>query len=85
MTEAAFEAQINSLLASGQPITAAIHRNMEGVVKSELYNAASRGAVLAGVTTQPSLSTGDEVFIVRAGLVYRVNRDVFAGVNGGTP
>lgn len=85
MTKEALEAQKNSLLASGQPITAATHRNWAQQTINELYDAVSRGQVLATVGTVVSLTAGDEVFIVRAGEVKRIDRSVFAGTNGGTP
>lgn len=86
MTQAALEALKSSLLASAQPITAASqHRVFEQHVINELYNAVSRGQVLANVGTVLTLSPGDDVFIVRAGEVKKVARSVFAGINGGTP
>jgi hypothetical protein len=85
MTQVEIEAQKNSLLASGQPITAATHRNWAQQTINEMYNAASRGRVLATVGTIASLTDGDEVFVVRAGELKRIDRAVFAGANGGTP
>jgi hypothetical protein len=85
MTQVEIEAQKNSLLASGQPITAATHRNWAQQTINEMYNAASRGRVLATVGTIASLTDGDEVFVVRAGELKRIDRAVFAGTNGGTP
>lgn len=85
MTKEALEAQKNSLLASGQPITAATHRNWAQQTINELYDAASRGRVIATVDTVPSTAGGDAVLIVRAGELKRVDRSQFSGVNGGTP
>lgn len=85
MTKAALEALKNAALANGQPITATIHRNYDQNVIDELYDAASRGAVLAEVSTVGSLATGDLVFIIRSGAAHLADKSLFMGVNGGTP
>jgi hypothetical protein len=85
MTLAELQLAVNTLLASGQPITALIHRNAAGQIMAEMYNAASRGAVIAGVNEQVSLDANDDVFIVRSGALYRASKDLFLNVNGGTP
>jgi hypothetical protein len=72
MTFAELTAAINAKLASGQPITAVIHRSAEGDIIAELYNANSRGAVLAGVSQQVSFSGGDELLVVRSGATIRI-------------
>jgi hypothetical protein len=72
MTQAQLTAAVNALLASGQPITAAMHRAAQLVVTQEMYNAASRGVVLAGVTQAGSVSGGDEVFVIRSGGAVRI-------------
>jgi hypothetical protein len=72
MTQAALTAVVNALLANGIPITAAIHRSAEGNIITELYNANSRGAVLALVTQQVSFSGGDELLVVRGGATVRI-------------
>lgn len=85
MTKAALEALKNAALASGQPITAAIHRAYDQNVINELYDANSRGAVLAGVDTVLSLNSGDKVFIIRGSVAKLIDKDVFGDVDGGTP
>lgn len=72
MTSAELTAAVNALLANGVPITAVIHRNAEGLIITELYNANSRGAVLALVTQQVSFSGGDELLVVRSGATIRI-------------
>jgi len=81
MTQAEITAAINALLASGQPITALIHRNAEGVIITELYNAASRAAVLATVDAQTALAGGDELLLFRGGTGYRVPATLFGGAS----
>lgn len=85
MTQAELTTAVNAALASGQPITAAIHRVAEALLIAELYNAASRGAVIATLGTQASLSSGDQVIIIRSGAAYRASKDLFQNVDGGTP
>jgi hypothetical protein len=72
MTQAALTAAVNALLASGQPITAAMHRAAQLVVTQEMYNANSRGAVLALVDQQLAIAGGDEVLTVRGGATVRI-------------
>lgn len=78
MTQAELTTAVNALLAGGQPITATIHRSAEGQIIAELYNANSRGAVLAGVAQQASFSGGDRLLTVRAGAVVSIP---FTGVS----
>lgn len=86
MTKPELEAAVNTLLAPGQPITAnGQHKPSMQQIINELYDAVSRGKVLATVDSVVSLTSGDQVFIVRSGEVKRVDRSVFGGVNGGTP
>jgi hypothetical protein len=85
MTSAELTAAINAKLASGQPITAVIHRSAEGDIIAELYNANSRGAVLAGVDTVLSLTSGDKVLLTRSGATKQASKDLFLDVDGGTP
>jgi hypothetical protein len=85
MTQAALTAAVNALLASGQPITAAMHRAAQLVVTQEMYNANSRGAVLANVDTVLTLSNGDKVFIIRDGEAKLIDGAAYLDVNGGTP
>lgn len=79
MTKAALEALKNAALASAQPITAVIHKNYDQQVINELYDAASRGAVLSGVDVVLSLMTGDKVFIIRSGVAKLIDKSVFVG------
>lgn len=68
MTKAALEALVNGLLPSGLPITAAgQHRPSMQAVIDEMYDAQSRGDVLAAVTAALSLVSGDQVFLIRSG------------------
>lgn len=84
MTKAELTALKNALLASGQPITAAAqHRPYEQNVIDELYNAQSRGNVLANLDALLSLMTGDEVLVFRAGVAAKANKDLFVGVGSG--
>ena len=85
MTQAELEAQKNTLLAGGQPITATIHRSWGQQVINELYDAASRGKVISGLATVLSLTSGDKVVIVRGSDAKLIDKDVFGGVDGGTP
>lgn len=78
MLKPALEALKNTLLASAQPITAAIHRTWAQQIIDELYNADSRAAVLAGTTTtSPTLVAGDKVFIVRAAAGLLIDSSAF--------
>ena len=85
MTSAELTAAVNALIANGVPITAAIHRNAEGLIITELYDANSRGAVLAGVDTVVSVETGDKVFMIRSGAAKLADKDLFLNIDGGTP
>lgn len=80
MTQAALEAQKNTLLASAQPITATIHRSWGQQVINELYDSASRGKVIAGVGTVLSLASGDKIVIIRSGEAKLIDKDVFGNI-----
>jgi hypothetical protein len=75
MTQAQLESLKNTLLASGQPITAVTHRNWAQKIIDELYNAASRGKVIATTSEVISTEDGDSVLIVRGGDTKLVNKD----------
>lgn len=66
------EALKNSLLASGQPITAAIHREFAQKIIDELYDAQSRGDLLSSVQVAAALQAGDLALIIRSGQAYLV-------------
>jgi hypothetical protein len=84
--KAALTAAVNAQLASGQPITAAMHRAAELLIINELYDANSRGAVLAGIDVAVSLTAGDQVLLIRSGAAKLADKDLLGGnVNGGTP
>lgn len=81
MLKPALEALKNALLASAQPITAAIHRNWAQQIIDELYNSDSRAAVLAGTTTtSPTLVAGDKVFIIRGAAGLLIDKTAFTSV-----
>jgi len=81
MTQAALEALKNSLLASGQPITAAIHRNWGQQLINELYDGQSRGDVLSTVAQVVSLNSVDYVLLIRSGVAKLVPQSVFTVAN----
>jgi hypothetical protein len=76
-TQSELEALKNSLLASGQPITASIHRNWAQQIINEFYNATSRGKVLATTSTVGSLSSGDKIYIIRGTDAKLISKDAF--------
>lgn len=76
-TKAQIEALKNSLLASNQPITAAIHRAFAQKLIDEMYDAQSRGNLLAGVQESGSTVTGDEILVIRSGVAYLVPASLF--------
>jgi hypothetical protein len=79
MTQAELEAQKNALLASGQPITAFIHRSWGQRIIDELYNVVSRGKVLAMTPVVTSVNTDDKIIIVRGSDTKLVDKDLFGG------
>jgi hypothetical protein len=81
MTKAALEALVNSLLAPGQPITTnGMHKPSMQAVIDELYDANSRGSVMAGVDSSVSLASGDKLFLIRSGVAKLVSIDLFPNV-----
>jgi hypothetical protein len=84
-TKAELEGEKNTLLASAQPITAVIHRSWAQKIIDELYNATSRGKVLAVTDAVLSLSAGDKVVITRGADTKLIDKDKFGDVDGGTP
>jgi len=81
MTQAALLALVNGYLASGQPITAAgEHRPSMQSVIGEMYDANSRGSVLAGVDVSVSLVAGDKLFLIRSGVAKLVDISLFLNV-----
>jgi hypothetical protein len=82
MTKAALEAAVNALLAPSQPITAnGMHKPSMQQVINEMYDAQSRGDVLAAVAAVLSLSAGDQILIIRSGEAKLVARSAFAGAS----
>lgn len=82
-TKAQLEALKNSILASAQPITAAQHRSMVQNIIDEMYDAQSRGNLLAGVQADGSTVGGDTILLIRGGQIYQVPATLFGG-SGGT-
>lgn len=78
-TKAQLEALKNSQLASNQPITAAIHRAFAQNLIDELYDAQSRGNLLAGVQEIGTTAAGDDVLVIRAGQAYLIPASLFGG------
>ena len=86
LTKAQLEALKNSLLASGQPITAATHRGFIQNVIDEMYDAQSRGNLLAGVQANGTTVADDTILLIRGGQAYLVPATLFgtaAGTLGG--
>jgi hypothetical protein len=82
MTKAQVEALVNAYLASNQPITAAgMHKPSMQVLIDELYDAQSRGDVLAEVAAALSLNTSDKVLIIRGAEAKLVDKSNFSGGN----
>lgn len=85
MTQSELTAAVNALLAPSQPITAnGMHKPSMAHVITELYDADSRGAVLAGLSTVLSLNTNDKVLIIRDGQAKIISKDAFDGGGGGS-
>lgn len=83
MTKAALEALVNALLAPAQPITAnGQHKPSMQKLMDEMYDAQSRGNVLAGVGNTVSLSSGDKVIIIRSGQAYLADKSLFGASIG---
>jgi len=83
LTKAQLEALKNSLLASGQPITAATHRGFIQNVIDEMYDAQSRGNLLAGVQANGTTVADDTILLIRGGQAYLVPATLF-GTSAGT-
>lgn len=71
-TKAQLEALKNSLLASGQPINAATHRELVQKLIDELYDAQSRGDLLSSVQATATTQAGDVVLVIRSGQAYLI-------------
>lgn len=76
-TKAELEALKNAILASNQPITASQHRAFVQNLIDEMYDAQSRGNLLAGVQDGTGVVTGDEILFIRGGQAYLVPASVF--------
>lgn len=79
LTKAQLEALKNTLLASGQPIDAARHRSFVQNVIDEMYDAQSRGDLMAGVQADTVTETGDVILLIRSGRAYLVPASLFGG------
>lgn len=71
-TKQQLEALKNSLLASGQPINAVTHRALVQKLIDELYDAQSRGDLLAGVQGTNDSAAGDVTLVIRSGQAYLI-------------
>jgi hypothetical protein len=80
LTKAQLEALKNSLLASQQPIIASKHRELIQNVINEMYDAQSRGNLLAGVQQNGTTTTGDTLLLIRSGQIFLVPTSLFGGV-----
>jgi len=78
-TKAELEALRNALLASGQPITASIHRDFAQRLIDEMYDPQSRANLLASIQADAGVAPGDKVFIVRGGEAYLVPAAALGG------
>src|SRR5690242_1093190 len=85
MTKAQIEAVVNALLPSGLPITAAgQHRPSMQKLIDELFDAASRGRVLALLGNVVSVNSGDKFLLFRSGEAYLADRDLVGTGGGGS-
>jgi hypothetical protein len=82
LTKAQLEALKNSLLASQQPIIASTHRELIQNIIDEMYDAQSRGNLLAGVQIDGTTTTGDTIVLIRSGQAYLVPTSLFTEVAG---
>jgi hypothetical protein len=80
LTKAQLEALKNSLLASQQPIIASTHRELIQNVINEMYDAQSRGNLLAGVQQNGTTTTGDTLLLIRSGEMFLVPTSLFGSV-----
>jgi len=79
LTKAQLEALKNTLLASQQPIDASTHRAFVQNVIDEMYDAQSRGDLLAGVQTDGTTTSGDTILLIRSGEMFLVPSSLFGG------
>jgi hypothetical protein len=79
LTKAQLEALKNSLLASQQPIIASTHRELIQNIIDEMYDAQSRGNLLAGVQQNGTTTTGDTLLLIRSGQIFLVPTSLFGG------
>jgi hypothetical protein len=82
LTKAQLEALKNSLLASQQPIIASTHRELIQNVIDEMYDAQSRGNLLAGVQQNETTTTGDTLLLIRSGQAFLVPTSLFTEIAG---
>ena len=80
-TEAQLKSISNTELASGTQIPALKHRTVNNAIIEEMYEAQSRGDVLAGVQSALSLSGGDQVLVIRSGQAYLLDATDFGFVD----
>lgn len=80
-TSAELKALSNSQLASGTEIPATKHRTVNDAIIDELYNAQSRGNVLAGVQAALAIAAGDKVLVIRGGQAYLLSADEFGFIS----
>jgi len=80
LTKVQLEALKNALLASQQPINAATHRDFIQNVIDEMYDAQSRGNLLAGVQSNGTTAGGDTLLLIRSGEMFLVPVSLFGGV-----
>ena len=79
-SEAALKALSNSELASGAQIPASKHRNVNDAIIEELFDAQSRGDVLAAVQSAVSAVGGDVALIIRSGQAYLIPLTEIGGI-----
>jgi hypothetical protein len=78
-TKAELEALRNALLASGQPITASIHRDFAQRLIDEMYDPQSRANLLAAIQADAATAPGDVVFIIRGGEAFLIPATALGG------
>lgn len=83
MTQAELVLLVNTILGDNIPIQASMHRAAEGHIISEMYNAESRGKVLAVIATVLALEAGDKVLIIRGEDAKLIDADELGGDGGG--
>ena len=72
MTQAALDALVNSLLASGQSdrITANKHRTVEDAIIDELFDVQSRGDLFNALTDLLSYAGTERIVVIKDGVAY---------------